>query len=109
MFELAREEEQAKAMLPRDEVGNGTWPRIARPGSRRDPEKVYHKMSKPELASLSPVFRWNLLFTGSGAPEFQSINVRGRISSGRRAEIQSASLPEWKTYLTCTCLHSERR
>jgi len=76
--------------------------------SRRDPEKVYHKMSKPELASLSPAFRWNLYFTGSGAPEFQSINVAWPdFFKAVEAEIQRASLPEWKTYLTWHLLHSE--
>ena len=43
--------------------------------SRRDPEKVYHKMGKPELAALSPAFRWNEYFAATGAPAFQILNV----------------------------------
>jgi hypothetical protein len=33
--------------------------------SRRDPEKVYHKMGKAELAALSPAFRWNEYFAAT--------------------------------------------
>jgi endothelin-converting enzyme/putative endopeptidase len=38
--------------------------------SRRDPEKVYHKIGKPELAALSPAFRWNEYFATSATPSF---------------------------------------
>jgi putative endopeptidase len=110
MFELAGEKsEQAKAdaatvMKLETDLAKGSLDLV----SRRDPEKVYHKMSKPELASLSPAFRWNLYFTGSGAPEFQSINVAWPdFFKAVEAGIQSASLPEWKTYLTWNLLHSE--
>ena len=110
MFELAGEKrEQAKAdaatvMKLETDLAKGSLDLV----SRRDPEKVYHKMSKPELASLSPAFRWNLYFTGSGAPEFQSINVAWPdFFKAVEAGIQSASLPEWKTYLTWHLLHSE--
>ena len=64
MFELAGEKpEQAKAdaatvMQIETALAKGSLDRV----SRRDPEKVYHKMSKPELAALSPAFRWNEYF-----------------------------------------------
>ena len=110
MFELVGEKsEQAKAdaatvMKLETDLAKGSLDVV----SRRDPEKVYHKMSKPGLASLSPAFRWNLYFTGSGAPEFQNINVAWPdFFKAVEAEIQRASLPEWKTYLTWHLLHSE--
>ena len=34
--------------------------------SRRDPNKVYHKMSNAELQALTPQFPWNRYFTGIG-------------------------------------------
>ena len=43
--------------------------------SRRDPQKVYHKLSNQELAALSPVINWNVYFEGMGAPRFDSLNV----------------------------------
>src|SRR5579884_1941179 len=43
--------------------------------SRRDPEKVYHKMTVAELEALSPSFQWNVYFRDSGAPQFNAVNV----------------------------------
>jgi endothelin-converting enzyme/putative endopeptidase len=110
MFELAGEtSEQARAgaatvMKLETELAKGSLDLV----SRRDPEKVYHRMSKQELASLSPAFRWNLYFTGSRTPEFQNINVAWPdFFKAVEAQIQSAGLPEWKTYLTWHLLHSE--
>jgi len=92
-FELAGEKsEQAKAdaatiMKLETDLAKGSLDLV----SRRDPEKVYHKMNKPELASLSPAFRWNLYFTGSGAPEF-SEHQRGLAGflQGRRGRDSKA-------------------
>ncbi len=43
--------------------------------SRRDPNKVYHKMTVKELASLGPTFEWAQFFQGVGAPPIDSLNV----------------------------------
>jgi len=43
--------------------------------SRRDPNKVYHKMSIKELASLGPDFDWEKFFDGTGTPHIESLNV----------------------------------
>jgi endothelin-converting enzyme/putative endopeptidase len=43
--------------------------------SRRDPSKVYHKMSNAELQALSPQFPWARYFTGIGSPPIYAINV----------------------------------
>ena len=43
--------------------------------SRRDPQKLYHKLTGQELAKLSPVFDWNTYFEGVGAPRFDALNV----------------------------------
>jgi len=76
--------------------------------SRRDPEKVYHKMTSGELAALDPGFRWNLYITGSGAPAFQTINVAWPdFFKALDAEIQGVGLDDWKTYLTWHLIHSE--
>ena len=43
--------------------------------SRRDPNKVYHKLTVRELVSLSPTFDWPRFFTAIGTPPIQSLNV----------------------------------
>jgi len=78
--------------------------------SQRDPEKVYHKMSRADLQALSPDFRWNVYITGSGAPPFDSLNVASPdFFTAMNAEIQGSSLADWKAYLTWHVLHSEAR
>ncbi len=78
--------------------------------SRRDPEKVYHKIGRRELQALSPAFRWSQYFTASGAPEFESLNVTWPdFFKAVSALIESAALEDWKTYLTWYALHSQAR
>ena len=75
--------------------------------SRRDPEKVYHKMGKAELVALAPGFRWNEYFAAAGSPPFQSINVSyPEFVKTLNAAIENNSLPDLKTYLTWHLLHS---
>jgi len=109
MLELAGEKpEQAKAdaatvMKMETDLAKGSLDLV----SRRDPEKVYHKMTQQDLAALAPAFRWNEYFTSSGAPPFQSLNVSyPEFVKALNTDIQSAGLADWKTYLTWHLLHS---
>ena len=43
--------------------------------SRRDPSKIYHKMSNAELQALTPQFVWSRYFTGIGSPPIYALNV----------------------------------
>jgi endothelin-converting enzyme/putative endopeptidase len=110
MFELAGDTaDQAKAhaetvMRLETELAKGSLDRV----SRRDPEKIYHRMSKPELETLEPAFQWAQYFTDAGAPAFQSVNVSWPdFFKAVNGVIQSASLDDWKTYLRWHVLHSE--
>jgi putative endopeptidase len=110
MFELAGEKpETAKthaAAVMKIETGlaKASLDRV----SRRDPEKIYHLMKKQDLGSLGGGFQWAAYFTGSGAPQFQSVNVAWPdFFKAMDAQIQSVSLDDWKTYLAWHLLHSE--
>jgi endothelin-converting enzyme/putative endopeptidase len=75
--------------------------------SRRDPQKVYHKMTDQELAALSPGFNWTIYFEGIGAPRFDSLNVIEPDFIKNMQEVVAAhSLDEWKTYLRWHVLHA---
>jgi putative endopeptidase len=109
IFELAGEEAgQAAAhadtvMKLETALAKGSLDRV----SRRDPEKVYHKMPKSELEALGPAFQWNAYFRDTGAPSFTNVNVAWPdFVKAVNSEIQSASLADWKTYLTWHLLHS---
>src|SRR5580698_2848387 len=42
---------------------------------RRDPYKLFHKMSRAELQVLTPSFRWNEYFAALNAPTLARVNV----------------------------------
>ena len=107
MFELVGESGHGRGCrhshAHRDGAGKASLDRVP----RRDPDMVYHKMTEQELTALGPAFQWNVYFRDTGAPEFTSINVSWPdFVKTVNAEIQSASLADWKTYLRWHPLHS---
>jgi len=110
MFELAGDPAaQAKTeaetvMRLETELAKGSLDLV----SRRDPEKVYHKMSREDLEKLDTGFRWNQYFTDSGAPSFSAVNVTWPdFFKAEGTAIQNNSLADWKTLLRWDVLHSE--
>ena len=74
--------------------------------ARRDPANVYHKMTAKELAALSPNFAWGVYLAGIAAPT-GSLNVtEPEFFKRLDAELKSASLADWKTYLRWQLLHA---
>ena len=74
--------------------------------TRREPEKIYHKMSVANLVKLSPNFNWNVYFASVGAPQFTSLNVSEPVFfKNLNAQLQKVSLTNWKTYLRWQYLH----
>jgi len=77
--------------------------------SRRDPQKVYHRLPAKELETLAPSIRWPeyLSVVGGNQP---SMNVA--VPDALRAVesvIQSTSLADIKSYLTWHVLHDAAR
>ena len=67
--------------------------------SRREPEKVYHRMSVRELAALAPSIDWQAYLAGVGAP-VQSLNVAvPEFFKTLESTLREFSLADWKTYL----------
>jgi putative endopeptidase len=109
MFELAgtpaaAAEAQAKAVLEIEtSLAKASLDRVA----RRDPYKNYHKLTRKELAALSPSFDWNRYFVASAAPAFDSLNVQNPdFIRDVQALLKSESLDNWKAYLTWHLLHT---
>ena len=74
--------------------------------SRRDPAKIYHKMTRAELAALSPDFAWEEYFADLGAPSFASLNVANPdFMKSMNGLLNSVSLDDWKTYLRWHVVH----
>jgi len=90
---LKMETELAKASLDRVE--------------RRDPYKVYHKMTTAELQALSPAFIWKDYFAMLNGPSFSSLDVSvPDFVKGMNELIKTSSLDDIKTYLRWHAVHS---
>jgi endothelin-converting enzyme/putative endopeptidase len=75
--------------------------------SRRDPNKVYHKMTPKELAALSPEFSWDVYLDGIGAPPVKSLNVdEPEFFKHMDAALKSTSLDDLKTYMRFHLVHA---
>jgi endothelin-converting enzyme/putative endopeptidase len=61
----------AAIMALETELAEGSLDRV----SRRDPEKVYHKLPLGDVLSLTPEFDWNKFFPAIGTPAIQFVDV----------------------------------
>jgi putative endopeptidase len=66
---------------------------------RRDPEKVYHKMSVADAQTLTPRLSWSAYFQAVGSPKLTEINI-GQPDFFRALDgmLTSVPLADWKTY-----------
>src|SRR5262249_44329153 len=78
------------------ELATGSFDRV----TRRDPEKVYHKLPVTELQSMAPGFDWPKFFEGVGTPPISSIDVSvPPFMRAMNAVIELKDLDDIKTYL----------
>ena len=76
---------------------------------RRDPPKLYHKISVEELQKLAPAFAWNTYFTKIGAG-ITGVSLDLNVVTPdyfhiMSEEIERESLADWKTYLRWHAAH----
>src|SRR6266851_1772243 len=77
---------------------------------RRDPQKLYHKMTLEEFEALVPSFQWKTYFTEVGLPALPSLNVATpEFFKVMNAEIEKEDLSSWKTYLRWHLIHANAR
>jgi endothelin-converting enzyme/putative endopeptidase len=66
---------------------------------RRDPQKLYHKMSSREMQALSPSFHWDTYFAKVGLTALPSLNVATpEFFKAMNSELEKEDLDSWKTY-----------
>jgi endothelin-converting enzyme/putative endopeptidase len=93
--EIAATEAQA-VMRIETALAKGSLTRV----ERRDPQKLYHKMTGEELASLGPAFHWDRYFVTVGLPSLKSLNVATPdFFKAENEEIEKEDLASWKAYL----------
>jgi endothelin-converting enzyme/putative endopeptidase len=100
----AKADAEAKAVM---DIETGLAKGALDQTSRRDPQKIYHKLTDQELAALSPAFNWNVYFEGVGAPRFDSLNVvEPDFFKSMQQVVSTHSLEDWKTYLRWHVVHA---
>ena len=67
---------------------------------RRDPHKVYHKMTVAELHGLDPAIDWTAYFAAQGTPGLKSLNVaQPEFMKAVEAELTTEPLDALRAYL----------
>src|SRR5258706_642748 len=95
--------EAATVLRIETELSKGHLTRV----ERRDPPKLYHRITVLELAKLSPSFNWKTYLAKSGLGTVESLNVAvPDFFSTMSATIEKESLPDWKTYLRWHVAHN---
>ena len=75
--------------------------------SRRDPNKIYHKLSAAELQALTPQFQWPQYFTSIGAPPVYALNVtEPEFFKAIGQTLASTPIEEIKSYLRWHVAHA---
>src|SRR5262245_19364931 len=75
--------------------------------SRRDPEKVYHRLTPEELQKLTPNFDWSRYFRGIGGPAIAAINVsEPEFFKAFNDLIGSTPIDELRAYLRWHLVHA---
>jgi putative endopeptidase len=75
---------------------------------RRDPHKLFHKMTPAQLQALVPAFRWNDYLESAAAPPASIFNVtEPEFFKALDGQLKSRSLDDWRAYLRWHLVHSE--
>jgi putative endopeptidase len=73
---------------------------------RRDPPRLYNKMTAAELQKLAPAFDWTIYFAKTGAGSLESLNVVAPNYFHVMSEvIEKENLADWQTYLRWHSAH----
>jgi predicted metalloendopeptidase len=66
---------------------------------RRDPEKIYHKVSVADAQALTPHLSWGVYFQAVGGPKLSEINI-GQPDFFKALDglLTNTSLTDWKAY-----------
>jgi putative endopeptidase len=99
--------EAATVMRIETALAKGQMTRV----ERRDPPKLYHKMTVVELQKLAPAFDWNTYFAkvsvGSLASSLGTLNVvTPDYFHVMNEEIEKENLADWKIYLRWHAAHN---
>ncbi len=74
---------------------------------KRDPYKLFHKLTRAQLTSLTPSFNWTAFLTTLGVPNAAAVNVtEPEFFKQFNTLLTSRPIGDWKTYLRWHAVHA---
>jgi endothelin-converting enzyme/putative endopeptidase len=74
---------------------------------KRDPYKLFHKMTRKQLEALNPSFGWERYLNDVGLSSVSEVNVtEPEFFKQLEAQLKSRKLADWKTYLRWHAAHA---
>jgi len=74
---------------------------------KRDPYKLFHKMTRKQLEALNPSFGWERYLNDVGLSSVSEVNVtEPEFFKQLEAQLKSRKLADWKTYLRWQVAHA---
>lgn len=74
---------------------------------KRDPYKLFHKLTRAQLTALAPAFNWEAYLTTLGIPDTAVVNVtEPEFFQQFNMLLKSRSIDDWKTYLRWHAVHA---
>jgi predicted metalloendopeptidase len=75
--------------------------------SMRDPNKIYHILTRAQLDALAPNFPWEAYFRATGAPAFDTLNVSQPDFVKQIAiDLDGQPIEAWRAYFAFNVLHA---
>ena len=75
---------------------------------KRDPYKLFHKMSRSQFEKLAPAFAWPVYLKAVNVPDASVINVtEPAFYKELQSQLQTRSLADWKSYLRWHLVHAK--
>ncbi|HEV3199571.1 MAG TPA: M13 family metallopeptidase [Bryobacteraceae bacterium] len=75
---------------------------------KRDPYKLFHKVTRAQLLSRTPSFDWALYWKGLGLPAQANINVtEPEFFQEVERQLKTRAIADWKTYLRWHLVHGK--
>ncbi|HEY2496061.1 MAG TPA: M13 family metallopeptidase [Candidatus Angelobacter sp.] len=96
---------EAKAVMDVETaLAKGSGDRV----ERREPERIYHKMTLADWQALIPSFNLKTYLGSAGTPAFDSLNVaEPNFFKALDAELKTVNLDDLETYLRWHLIHSQ--
>ena len=77
---------------------------------KRDPYKLYHKVTRAQFVALTPSFRWDRYFAAVGLPALAELNdTEPEFYKALEIQLRSRKIEEWRAYLRWHVVHAQAR